>query len=126
MLTQNIIRNTSVGISILWNEYKGSFSEEAQTYASNGLAGIGGILGTIPGIIEAFCRAGGTATCTDDFSTVTINCDCGVPTCITQQVAVTVMIVEKDPSTGETTQREEIQYKDKCVCTCVKLKDLQS
>lgn len=123
LLTQNLIKSTSVGLSALWLDFKDSFSEESRSAVGSVIGGIGGILGTIPGIADIFCRAGGTATCTDDFGTITLNCDCGVPTCVTQQVAVTVMIIERDANTGETTQREEIQYKDKCVCTCLKLKE---
>lgn len=124
LVTQNLIKNPSIGLAELWQEYKDKFSEEAQQYASNGLGGIGGIIGLIPALADIFCRANGTASCTDDDGvTVTINCTCGVPTCQTKQVAVTVMIVEVDPNTGSQTTRQEIQYKDKCFCTCLKLKE---
>jgi hypothetical protein len=126
LLTQNLIVNSSVGLIPIWVEFKDLFSDEAEAYASNGLAGIGGIIGAIPGLVDMFCRSGGSATCSDDFGTVTIECDCGVPSCVTQQVAVTVRIVEVDANTGQRTEREEIQYKEKCVCTCMKLKDTQS
>jgi hypothetical protein len=127
LLTQNLINSSSVGLIPIWGEFKDSFSDEAEAYASNGLGGIiGGIIGLIPDLVDAFCRSGGSATCTDDFGTVTIECDCGVPSCVTQQVAVTVRIVTVDANTGQRTEREEIQYKEKCVCTCMKLKDTQS
>jgi hypothetical protein len=123
LATQNLIVNSSVGLIPIWAQFKDSFSDEAEQYATNGLAGIGGILGTIPGIVDLFCRASGTATCEDDFGTKSITCDCGVPTCITQQVAVIIRIIEVDPNSGQRTEREEIQYKDLCVCTCLKLKE---
>lgn len=126
LVTQNLIKNTSVGLVPLWLDVKDSFSEESRSAVGSALGAIGGIIGAIPGIVDIFCRAGGTATCTDDYGTVTVTCDCGVPSCVTQQVAVTVRIRETDPSTGNVTEREEIQYKDKCVCTCLKLKETKS
>ncbi|NWF90139.1 MAG: hypothetical protein HXY50_11855 [Ignavibacteriaceae bacterium] len=124
LVTQNLIKNPTIGLAEIWSDYKDSFSNEAQQYASNGLGGIGGIIGLIPAIADIFCRASGTASCTDDDGvTTTINCTCGVPNCQTKQVAVTVMIVEVDPNTGSQTTRQEIQYKDKCFCTCLKLKE---
>ncbi len=123
LVTQNLIKNTSVGLAAIWLDVKDSFSEESRSAVSSALGAIGGIIGTIPGIVDILCRASGTATCTDDFGTVSITCDCGVPSCVTQQVTVTVRIRETNPSTGEVTEREEIQTKEKCVCTCLKLRE---
>lgn len=126
LLTQNLIKSTSVGLAVIWVDYKDSFSEGSKSAISSVLGPVGGILGIIPGIIDILCRANGSASCTqDDGVTVTINCTCGVPSCVTQQVSVTVRIRETDPSTGEVTEREEIQTKEKCVCTCLKLKETQ-
>ncbi|MDZ7291772.1 MAG: hypothetical protein ONB44_16170 [candidate division KSB1 bacterium] len=124
LLGQNLIRSHSVGVIQLWNDYKDLFPPETQNRAGNALASIGGVIGGILRVIfDLLCRVSSTATCEDDDGTVTITCDCGIAFCTTQQVVYEVVIVETDPATGQQTTRTELRTKDKCVCTCQKLKD---
>ena len=124
LLGQNIIVSSSLGVIQIWKHFKDLFSPDVEQGASSGMGILGGILKGIPGLIDhALCRSSGTATCTDDDgTTTTVNCNCGIAQCLTQQTSVVVTIVETDPNTGERTQREETQYKNICVCTCLSLK----